>query len=70
MKSIFIICALALPPVAFPPFQEETWYQEAAALYPEKDLWFIKGQELPESDFEKIPHITYRDYEIYMKRSS
>jgi len=74
MKRALLICALALRPISFPPIQEDKWYEEIVAYlqecYPHKQIWLIKDMEVPDNKFEKLPHITYRGYGIYLERKS
>lgn len=74
IAEAFLICAFALRPIAWPPFEEDVWYHEAAELfqkqYPDKQLWFIQKYDLPEPQFHKVPFVTYRDYVVYVERAS
>jgi hypothetical protein len=74
MNTLFLIFALALRPVSFPPIHGDAFYEEIAAsfhmTYPGREMWFVKGMELPEREFDKVPWVTYRGYTIYAKKAA
>jgi hypothetical protein len=72
--ALFLACALALRPVSFPPIHDDPWFKEFAEsfqmTYPNREIWFIKGYNLPEPEFERVPWVTYRGYTIYARRAA
>lgn len=69
MIEAFLICALSLRPVSFPPIHDDKFVQEFADSFP-GEVWLIKGYELPSDQFEKVNCIKYRGYSVYLKKSS
>ena len=70
----FLICALALRPVSFPPIHDDAIYEqfskELAEQYRGREVWFVKGRELPSAQFERIVYVKFRGYAIYVKKLS